>query len=118
MKTQVTLTGLVATTPRTSPNRLTFRLVTDEGDGTSWFTIYCYGQLAENVLLSIDKGNRVILTGDLAITDFDNGEITGTTAEVVATAIGYNLAYGTSENTRVFPNTATEYLQKEYGETN
>jgi len=110
-KTQVTLTGLVATTPRQAnwiedTKQTAFRLVTVEGEGesskTNWLTIYCYGQLAENVFLSIEKGNRVIISGDLEVNDWDNGERTGTSVEVVANAIGYDLTHGTSVNTRVF----------------
>lgn len=102
MKTQVTLTGLVATTPRQTNGETLFRLVTDEGDSTNWFTIKCPISIADNVYESIHKGNRVILAGDLQIVDWDNGDITGTTAEVTTSAIGYDLNYGTSENTRTF----------------
>ena len=110
-KTQVTLTGLVGTTPRRvlpldNTAIVSFRLVTVEGEGesakTNWFTIKSYGQLAENVYASIEKGNRVILTGDLEVNDWDNGEMTGTTVEIIASGIGYDLTYGTSVNTRAF----------------
>lgn len=109
-KTQVTLTGLVGTTPRQVRNseltqQTTFRLVTvedDESAKTNWFTIKSYGQLAENVYESIQKGNRVVLTGDLEVNDWDNGEMTGTTVEVIVSAIGHDLTYNTTVNTRVF----------------
>lgn len=97
--TQITLTGLVGTTPRQTNGETLFRLVTVEGN---WYTIKCPSSTADNVYESIEKGNRVILAGDLQIVDWDNGEITGTTAEVTASAIGYDLNYGTSENTRTF----------------
>jgi len=102
MKTQVTLTGLVATTPRQTNGETLFRLVSDEGDSKNWFTIKCPVSMADNVYESIEKGNRVILTGDLQVRDWDNGEITGTTVQVVVSGIGYDLNYGTSENTRTF----------------
>jgi len=114
MNTQVTLTGLVATTPRQTNGQTRFRLVTVEGEGndhlasdgsshsTNWFTIKCPVSMADNVLQSIQKGNRVILTGDLQVNEWDNGEMTGTTVEIVVSAIGYDLTYGVSENTRIF----------------
>ena len=114
MNTQVTLSGLVATTPRQTNGQTLFRLVTVEGEGndhlasdgsthsTNWFTIKCPVSMADNVYQSIEKGNRVILTGDLQVNDWNNGETYGTSVEVIVSAIGYNLAYGTSENTRTF----------------
>lgn len=109
-KTQVTLTGLVGTTPRQARNpeltqETVFRLVTvenEESAKTNWFTVKCFGQLAENVFASIQKGNRVVLTGDLEVNDWDNGERTGTSVEVIVSAIGHDLTYNTTVNTRVF----------------
>jgi len=118
-KTQVTLRGLVATTPRTvtlpdNTLQTSFRLVTVEADGedyprldgsegkTNWFTVQSREQLAENVYASIQKGNRVILTGDLEVNDWDNGERTGTSVEIIVSAIGHDLMFCTTESKRVF----------------
>ena len=116
MADKVTITGLVATTPR--------YLVTAEGlpitsfrmacsqrtfdrakmewtDGeTNWYTITSFKQLAINVAGSISKGDRVFVTGDLRIRDWDNGERSGTSVEVEATAVGHDLNWGSSVFTR------------------
>lgn len=108
----ISVSGLVATTPR--------HLVTQEGlpitsfrlasssrrfdkkknswmDGeTNWFTITCFRQLAINSAASINKGERVVLSGKLRIRDWDNGERTGTSVEVEAESLGHDLSWGTS----------------------
>ncbi|MCU1556324.1 MAG: single-stranded DNA-binding protein [Microbacteriaceae bacterium] len=108
----ITLTGLVATTPR--------HLVTGEGlpitsfrlastqrrfdrsqngwvDGeTNWYTITGFRQLAINITASIKKGERVVVTGRLRIRDWTAGEKAGTTIEVDADAVGHDLSWGTS----------------------
>ena len=108
----ITITGLVATTPR--------HIVTGEGlpissfrlastqrrfdkdaekwtDGeTNWFTVTCFRQLATHVHRSIHKSERVIVTGTLRIREWDSGEKVGTTVEVEADSIGHDLTWGTS----------------------
>lgn len=108
----ITLVGLVATTPRQvvtedGTNIVSFRLASqrsgisqvngEEYETTNWFTVSIFGNLAKNAGLSIEKGNRVIIYGDLHIRDWDNGERSGTTAEIQAEAIGHDLNYGVSE---------------------
>ena len=112
----ISISGLVATTPR--------HLVTQEGlpitsfrlasasrrfdrkknswiDGeTNWFTITCFRQLAINSAASINKGERVLLSGKLKIRDWDNGERTGTSVEVEADSIGHDISWGTSAFSR------------------
>lgn len=116
MSEQVTASGLVATTPR--------HLVTGDGlpitsfrlacssreydralkkwkDGnTNWYTITCFGQLAINVAGSVNKGERVFVSGLLKIRDWDNGERAGTSVELEAEAIGHDLNWGNSNFTR------------------
>jgi single-strand DNA-binding protein len=48
----------------------------------------------------VSKGDRVTVSGDLRIRDWDNGERTGTSVEVEATSIGHDLNYGTADFTR------------------
>ena len=112
----VTVSGLVATTPR--------HLVTQDGlpitsfrmaashrrfdrkenkwvDGeTNWFTVTAFRQLAINSAGSVSKGERVLVTGKLRVRDWDNGERAGTSVEVEAEALGHDLTWGTSTFTR------------------
>ena len=116
MPDAITLTGLVATTPRhlvTSEGLpiTSFRLAStqrrfDRGqekwiDGeTNWYTITSFRQLALNSNASLDKGQRVLVTGRLKIRDWENGERTGTTIEIEADSIGHDLSWGTAAFTR------------------
>lgn len=103
----ITITGLVATTPRyllsvdDSPS-LSFRLASDEltNGAINWYTITAFGQLANNARDSIEKGNRVIVSGELNIRDWDNGERTGTSVEVISSSVGHDLNYGISKFSR------------------
>lgn len=116
MTDQVTTTGLIATTPR--------HLVTQQGlpitsfrlacstrrfdrnvnkwiDGeTNWYTVTAFRQLAINAAESLNKGDRIVVTGTLRVRDWDNGERAGTSVEIEATAIGHDLTWGSSVFTR------------------
>ena len=116
MTDTLTLTGIVATTPRhlvtTEGLAITsFRLASaqrrfDRGqerwiDGdTNWYTITTFRQLALNAATSIKKGERVIVSGKLRIRDWANGEKTGTTIEIDADSVGHDLAWGSTLFTR------------------
>ncbi len=112
----ITLTGLVATTPRhivTSEGLpiTSFRLASNQrrfdrttgawvdGD-TNWYTITSFRQLASNVASSIEKGQRVIVTGAVRVRDWESGERNGTTIEIDAESIGHDLAWGRATFTR------------------
>ena len=116
MTDSITLTGLVATTPRhlvTSEGLpiTSFRLAStqrryDRGsqkwiDGeTNWYTVTAFRQLAVNVVGSVNKGQRVVVSGKLRVRDWESGDRAGTTVEVDADALGHDLAWGTSVFTR------------------
>ncbi|MBX3087323.1 MAG: single-stranded DNA-binding protein [Cryobacterium sp.] len=112
MTDSLTITGLVATTPR--------HLVTSEGlpvtsfrlasslrrfdpskktwveYGTNWYTVTSYRQLATNTVGSVQKGDRVIVSGRLRIRDWESGEKRGTNVEIDADALGHDLSWGKS----------------------
>lgn len=112
----VTISGLVATTPRHLITQdglpiTSFRLASSQRrfdreqnkwiDGeTNWFTITGFRQLAINLSTSVQKGERIIVTGRLKIRDWDNGERAGTSVEVEAEHVGHDLFWGTSIFTR------------------
>lgn len=107
--------GLVATTPR--------HLITADGlpitsfrlavsvpsynrsakkweEHTNWYTITAFGQLAINVAGSVNKGERVLVSGAMRVRDWDNGERAGTSVEIEAESIGHDLNFGTATYTR------------------
>ena len=112
MTQQITVQGLVATTPRHLKTQdgleiTSFRLASSERrydrnqkrwiDGeTNWYTITSFKQLAINTHKSVNKGDRLIIQGNLRIRDWDNGERAGTSIEVEANAIGHDLSWGES----------------------
>jgi single-strand DNA-binding protein len=112
----ITITGLVATTPRHLITQdglpiTSFRLASSQRrfdreqnkwiDGeTNWYTVTGFRQLAINLSTSINKGDRILITGKLKIRDWDNGERAGTSVEVEAEHVGHDLFWGTSVFTR------------------
>jgi single-strand DNA-binding protein len=126
MNTQdtITLTGVVATTPR--------RLTTNEGltivsfrfastsrrfdqptqkwvdNTTNWFTVTGFRQLADNITASVTKGDRVIVTGTLRIRDWETDDKAGTKVDIDADAIGHDLTFGTTVYTRGHQSSAPE----------
>lgn len=116
MSEQITVTGLIATTPRHLVTQdglpiTSFRLASSTRrfdrnqnkwvDGeTNWYTITAFQQLAINMAGSFNKGERVIITGKLRIRDWDNGERAGTSVEVEASSAGHDISWGSSVFTR------------------
>lgn len=116
MSDTITLTGLVATVPRhivTSEGLAitTFRLASTQrrfdrsqerwvDADTNWYTITSFRQLAIHAAGSLDKGDRVLVTGRLRIREWDSGERKGLNIDVEADAIGHDLMWGTSKFSR------------------
>lgn len=113
---EITADGLVATTPRHIVTQdglpiTSFRLASSnrrfdktqnkwvEGE-TNWYTVTCFRQLAVNASASINKGDRIIVSGKLRVRDWDNGDRAGTSVEIEATAMGHDLNWGTGQFTR------------------
>jgi single-strand DNA-binding protein len=142
MPDNITVTGLVATAPRhlvTSEGLpiTSFRLASTQrrfdraqnswADGeTNWYTVTAFRQLAMNAAGSIQKGDRVLVTGRLRIRDWTSGEKAGTTIDIEAEAVGHDLLWGNSVFTRTIANSlaresegdaATEFPAEAVGES-
>ena len=117
MTDTITVTGLVATTPRyiTTSEGLTilsFRLASSQrrfdratlrwvdGD-TNWYTVSAFRALADNGVESINKGDRVIAQGQIRIRHWENTDRSGTTVEIEADVIGHDISWGISTCKRV-----------------
>jgi len=116
MPDTITISGLVATIPRhivTSEGLsiTSFRLASTQrrfdrsqerwvDTDTNWYTITSFRQLALNCSTSIDKGQRVLVTGRLRIREWDNGERVGTTIDIEADSIGHDLSWGSATFSR------------------
>lgn len=116
MSETITITGTIGTTPRhlvtseglpitsfqlAAPQR---RFDTQSGKwidtDTNWYTIVCFRQLATNAAQSLNKGERVVVVGKLRIREWETDEKKGINVEVEADAIGHDLTWGTSVQTR------------------
>lgn len=112
----ISTTGLVATTPRHLVTQdglpiTSFRLASSvrrydtatnrwiDGE-TNWYTVTAFHSLGINSAGSINKGDRIIVSGNLRLRDWDNGEAAGTSVEIEADAIGHDLSWGSSVFTR------------------
>lgn len=129
MPDTITLTGLVATVPRhilTSEGLsiTSFRLASTQrrfdrsqerwiDAETNWYTITTFRQLALNCSTSIEKGQRVLVTGRLRIREWDNGERAGTTIDVEAESVGHDLLWGTASFSRSIVSSSTPTVADE-----
>jgi len=114
---QVNLAGYVATEPKfrkiagdTSSAKLRVaytarrrdRETGEWTDGpTSFVNIQCWRTLADNVQMSVHKGEPVLVMGRLQIRRFEDSEGTQRTAvEIEATSVGHDLARGVAKFSR------------------
>ena len=112
---QITVTGLVATTPRHLVTQdglaiTSFRLASSQKffsvsrnewvEETNWYTITTFKTLAINVVGSVNKGERILVQGAMHVRNWDDGERGGTYVEIEATSIGHDLKWGTACFTR------------------
>ncbi len=120
----ITVTGLIATDPRhliTGEGRLpitSFRLASTQrrfdrkeqkwvDADTNWFTVTAFRQMATNAAGSLNKGDRIVVTGRMRIRDWESGERNGTTVEIEADAVGHDLYWGTTSFSRTIQSSLT-----------
>lgn len=105
----ITVTGLVATSPRYLSTAegldiISFRLASQQGEGatrfTNWYTVTGFHSIARHGVESINKGDRVIVVGSFRLRDWENTDRAGTVAEIEAQAIGHDMTWGRSTQTR------------------
>lgn len=117
MSDTITITGLIATTPRhvvTSEGLpiTSFRLASSQrrfdkatstwvDASTNWYTVTAFRQLAINAVPSLSKGDRIVVTGRLRIRDWQTDDRTGTNVEIEAETLGHDLFWGTAVFTRL-----------------
>jgi len=116
MSDTITITGLIATTPRhvvTSEGLpiTSFRLASSQrrfdkaaekwvDASTNWYTVTSFRQLAVNAVPSLCKGDRIVVSGRVRVRDWQTDDRTGTTVEIEAETIGHDLFWGTAQYTR------------------
>lgn len=111
-QTHICLVGNVATVPERHQSGggdsvVRFRVASsprrfdrDSGrwqDGqTSWYSVSVFRSLADNAFASLNKGDRVVLSGRLRIRNWEAGDKRGTDAEIEVDALGHDLLWGTT----------------------
>lgn len=116
MSDTISITGLIATTPRHVVTAeglpiTSFRLASSQrrfdkssdkwvDASTNWYTVTAFRQLAINAVPSVNKGDRVMVTGRLRVRDWQSDERTGTTVEIEAESLGHDLFWGTASFAR------------------
>ena len=68
---------------------------------TSFVTVVCFRSLAENALVSIRKGEPLVVSGRLRVVERDRDGRSSLTVQVEAQAIGHDLNRGTTTFSRV-----------------
>lgn len=109
MSSTITVRGFVATQPKfVDINGLaisSFRLASSdrrfnrstnqwETGPTSWYSVSCFRVLATNVFASISKGDPVIVSGRLKVTEWTAGEKSGLDVEIEADGVGHDFRWG------------------------
>lgn len=70
----------------------------DKLDG--FFRVNVWRQMAENVAESLNKGDRVIVTGPIIVREYETDNGKGKSVEITATEIGASFLFATAEITR------------------
>jgi len=112
----ITLTGIIGTEPRHIVTAAgvpitSFRLASSQSrfdrdsnrwveTSTNWYTISTYRQAALNAHQSLRKGEHVVLSGRIRLSDWTKGERSGTAVDVDAESIGHDLTWCTSSYVR------------------
>ena len=119
MSDTITVTGIVATDPRsivtsTGVPISSFRLASGQrrydrqtqawvDTDTNWYTVSTFRQLADNVERSVKKGEHIVVTGRVRVRFWENAERSGTSVDIEAESLGHDLLWCTSTSTRNAP---------------
>lgn len=74
---------------------------------TSFYRVTCWRDLAGNVAESVNKGDRVVVTGTLAVREYEAEGVKGRSVEVEADDVGPSLRFATASVTRNPRNSTT-----------
>lgn len=110
MSDRITVIGNVASQPerRELPGgipAISFRLASSErrlengqwvDSHTNWYWVSAYRKLADHALASLEKGQRVIVTGRFRVKQWESGGKSGSSAEIDAEGLGHDLMFGTT----------------------
>ena len=64
--------------------------------GTNWYSVAAFRQLAEHTKVSLRKGDSVIVTGRLKLREWEYNDRRYSSVDIEAESIGHDLRWGTS----------------------
>src|SRR5690606_3925995 len=64
--------------------------------GTNWYSVAAFRQLAEHAKVSLRKGDSVIVTGRLKLREWEYNDRKYSSVDIEAESIGHDLRWGTS----------------------
>jgi single-strand DNA-binding protein len=111
MSSTITVRGFVATQPKfviinglsicnfrigSSERRYNRAAGSWENGPTSWYSVSCFRELATNAFASVNKGDPVIVTGRLKVSEWSAGDKSGLDVEIEADGIGQDFRWGKS----------------------
>jgi single-strand DNA-binding protein len=109
MSSTITVRGFVATQPKfvivnglsissfrlgSSERRFNRSTGAWENGPTSWYSVSCFRELATNAFASVNKGDPVIVTGRLKVSEWSAGDKSGLDVEIEADALGHDFRWG------------------------
>ena len=116
MSDHITISGVIGTVPRLTFGKngtpiTSFRLASRQShhdkikdewivDESCWYSVTTYRQLATNAGKSLGRGEHVVVTGRLVISQWTNAEKSGTSVEIVAESVGHDLTWYTTTPVR------------------
>ncbi|MBF4576681.1 single-stranded DNA-binding protein [Frondihabitans sp. VKM Ac-2883] len=116
MTDTISLTGTIATplkrvSTTSGISLVTFRLASSQrrydrsravwvDSDTNWYSVSVYRQLADHADASLDKGDRVFVSGRLRIRNWQKDDRSGTSVEIDAESLGPDLLFGTTAFTK------------------
>jgi single-strand DNA-binding protein len=116
MTDTISLTGTIATplkrvSTSSGISLVTFRLASSQrrydrsravwvDSDTNWYSVNVYRQLADHADASLDKGDRVFVSGRLRIRNWQKDDRSGTSVEIDAESLGPDLLFGTTTFTK------------------
>lgn len=127
-ETTITVTGRLVADPvlratASGAPMATFRIATNarrpkaggageyEDGPTSFFNVRAFRALGSNLVVSLKKGDPVLVSGTLEITEYDRQDGTrGTAGEIAARSVGHDLAWGVTLFRKVVRSSAGEGL--------
>ncbi len=84
-----------------TPRKFNPRTETWSDGSTQWYTVTCWRALGQNVADSLRRGDPVVVQGRLELRKYVNNQnVEVESLEIEASAVGHDLARGTSQFTR------------------